>query len=114
MEDLELRYAEVIKLTNRAARERPDLLVWPESGFFPYRWQLADCEQQSTVESEDLLRLFWEQAVGSDRSGGTPLLSGVLVQNYPKNKFYNSAVLIDHQGRLLAVSYTHLTLPTKA
>ena len=101
MEDLELRYAEVIKLTNRAARERPDLLVWPESGFFPYRWQLADCEQQSTVESEDLLRLFWEQAVGSDRSGGTPLLSGVLVQNYPKNKFYNSAVLIDHQGRLL-------------
>ena len=101
MEDLELRIAEVIKLTNRAAREQPDLLLWPESGFFPYRWQLEDSELQSAAESEDLLRLFWEQAVDSDRSGGTPLLSGVLVQNHPQNKFYNSAVLVDHQGQLI-------------
>ena len=81
MEDLELRIAEVIKLTNRATRERPDLLVWPESGFYPYSWQLEDRELQSAAESEDLLRLLWEQAVDSDRSDGTPLLSGVLVQN---------------------------------
>ena len=101
MEDLELRIAEVVKLTNRAARENPDLLVWPESGFFPYRWQLADSEQQSAVESEDLLRLFWAQAVSSDRSGGTPLLSGVSTQNFPHNKFYNSAVLINYQGKFL-------------
>ena len=101
MKDLDLRVAEVTKLTNRAAREHPDMLVWPESGLFPCRWQLEDSKQQSAVESEGIIRSFWEQAVGSSRSGGTPLLSGVLVQNYPQKKVYNSAVLINHQGQLL-------------
>ena len=101
MKDLDLRVAEVTKLTNRAAREHPDLLVWPESGLFPCRWQLEDRELQSAAESEGIIRSFWEQAVGSNRSGGTPLLSGVLVQNYPQKKVYNSAVLINHQGQLL-------------
>jgi len=101
MEELERRYFEVTKLTNRATREHPDLLVWPESGFAPYRWQLEDSELQTAAASEDLLRLFWEQAVGSDRSGGTPLLSGVIAQNYLQEKIYNSAVLINHQGQLL-------------
>jgi len=101
IEELERRCFEITKLTNRAIRARPDLLVWPESGFFPYSWQLADREQQSASESEDLLRLFWGRAVGSDRFGGTPLLSGVLAQNYPQKKVYNSAVLINHQGQLL-------------
>ena len=101
MEDLERRFYDVVQLTNRAVREKPDLVVWPESGFFPYRWQLEDVtDQQSASQSEDLLRLFWGQAVGSDRFGGTPLLSGVLAQNYPMNKVYNSAVLIDSQGKL--------------
>ena len=96
MEDLEHRFYDVVELTNRAVREKPDLVVWPESGFFPYRWQLEDVtNQQSAAQSEDLLRIFWERAVDRDRTGGTPLLSGVLVQNHPMHKVYNSAVLID-------------------
>lgn len=99
VEDIERRFFDVIELTNRAVRMKPDLVVWPESGFSPYRWQLEDVrDQQSAAESEDLLRLFWGQAVRSDRSGGTPLLSGVLAQNYPQSKIYNSAVLINSQG----------------
>ena len=102
MEDLEHRFYDVVELTNRAVREKPDLVVWPESGFFPYRWQLEDVtNQQSAAQSEDLLRIFWERAVDHDRAGGTPLLSGVLVQNHPMHKVYNSAVLIDRQGKLL-------------
>ena len=101
VEEIERRFYDVVELTNRAVRKKADLVVWPESGFFPYRWQLEDAgSQQSAIESEDLLRLFWGQAVGSDRSGGTPLLSGVLAQNYPQDKIYNSAVLIDSHGEL--------------
>ena len=101
VEEIERRFFDVVELTNRAVRMKPDLVVWPESGFFPYRWQLVDAgSQQSAAESEDLLRLFWGQAVGSDRSGGTPLLSGVSAQNYPEKKIYNSAVLINSRGEL--------------
>ena len=98
-EEVGRRFFDVVELTNRAVRMNPDLVVWPESGFFPYGWQLEDAGgRQSKIESEELLRLFWGQAVGSDRFGGTPLLSGVSAQNFPQGKFYNSAVLINDQG----------------
>ena len=101
LEDQERRFYEIVELTNRAVRTSPDLVVWPESGFSPSNWQLEDTESRKLVaESEELLKLFWGQAVGRDRSGGTPLLSGVLAQNYPQRKIYNSAVLVNSQGEL--------------
>ena len=101
-EEVEGRFYDIVELTNRAVRTKPDLVVWPESGFYPYSWQLEDAGNiQSAAESEEILRLFWGRAVGRDRSGGIPLLSGVTVQNYPEGKFYNSAILIDDQGELL-------------
>ena len=101
VEEVESRFYEVVKLTNRAVRQKPDLVVWPESGFYPYRWELEDVSnEQSATESEDLLRLFWGQAVGSDYSGGTPLLSGVMARNFSESKIYNSAVLINNRGEL--------------
>jgi len=86
----------VVELTNRAVRGKPDLVVWPESGFSPYRWQLEDVtDQQTALQSEELLRLYWGQAVGDQLYGGTPLLSGVTAVNIPQSKIYNSTVLIE-------------------
>ena len=100
-EDVERRLFDVAELTKRAVRMEPDLVVWPESGFYPFSWQLKDVgNRQSVIESEETLRIIWGQAVGSDRSGGTPLLSGVGASNVPQGKGYNSAVLIDNQGQL--------------
>ena len=102
MEDLERRFYEVVELTNRAVRGKPDLVVWPESGFSPYHWQLEDVtDRQTALQSEELLRLYWGRAVNDQLYGGTPLLSGVSAVNIPQSKIYNSTVLIDRNGQLL-------------
>ena len=98
-QDADRRFLEITNLTNRAVRDNPDLVVWPESGFHPYSRQLEDISPEYTaVDSENQLRSIWKHAVSSDRWGGTPLLSGISVQNYPQKLIYNSAVMIDSQG----------------
>ena len=57
-------------------------------------------DQRSAIDSEDLFRIIWGKMVGDDRTSGTPLLTGVRAQNASQRKFYNSAVLINHQGEL--------------
>lgn len=95
------RVNETIELTRRAMMSKPNLVCWPESGLFPYRWQLEDAGKIiSAVESEKIIQEYWRQAVARDLTGGAPLLSGVLAQNYPEEKIYNSAVLIDQTGDL--------------
>ncbi len=95
------RVNETIELTRRAMMAKPDLVCWPESGLFPYRWQLADAGKiGSAVQSEQIIKEYWSQAVARDVTGGAPLLTGVLAMNYPLEKIYNSAVLIDNVGEL--------------
>lgn len=98
---MQARVNETIELTRRAMVEKPDLVCWPESGLFPYRWHLSDAsETSSAVASEQIIREYWRQAVAKDTTGGAPLLTGVLALNSSENKIFNSAVLINQAGEL--------------
>ena len=100
VEEVERQLYDLADLTNRAVRMKPDLIVWSETAF-PYNWQLEEQkDQRSAIDSEDLFRIIWGKMVGDDRTSGTPLLTGVRAQNASQRKFYNSAVLINHQGEL--------------
>ena len=97
VEEQERRFYDLVELTDRAVRMKSDLVVWPETSF-PLRLELEN--QQSVADTEGVFRALWGQAVGSDRSGGTPLLTGVGAMHRQQEKFYNSAILIDGQGQL--------------
>lgn len=100
-DELQARVDETIRLTNEAMQNKPDLVCWPESGLFPYRWQLVDVDATITsAASVQMIREYWRQAVAKDVTGGAPLLSGALAQNFLENKIYNSAVLIGNNGSL--------------
>ena len=73
-------------LTRKAAKEKPHLIIWPETAFPGY------------LEEEDLRRYITKLA----RDIGVPLLIGApTLGDYEKGVYYNSAVLISEEGEIL-------------
>lgn len=68
-------------LTAEAARQQPDLVIWPESSFPGFIWE--------TPQRFEALKTFVKEL-------GTPLLVGAVTR--PETDYFNSALLISRDG----------------
>jgi apolipoprotein N-acyltransferase len=81
-------FEEYLALTQEAARERPDLLIWPETSFPGYLWELP----QTFVE---LKRFVGKMKI--------PLLLGAVSEE--NEEYHNSAILLSSSGEELKRHY---------
>ncbi len=83
------------RLTRQAARESPDLIVWPESARPRTLWHFVDNDHTRVMPELQLLA----------RELGIPILAGVeygVVRDEQDFDLYNAAMLVDAQGRIAA------------
>ena len=80
-----------------------DLIVWPESAFYPYADLLSDFDDEATVEVvADTRTQIWSDAVGYPDyfQSPIPLLTGGGTRDPANGKSYASAFLIAKDGKI--------------
>ncbi len=89
-----------VALTKKVAREKPDLIVWPEAAI--YRGVFCDRDAASLTFYESR---WHARMLAPARETGIPLLTGLLVMDVRGGKeegFTNSAVLIDPERGIVS------------
>ncbi len=83
----------ILSLTEKAIRQDPDIIIWPETSF------LYMLEDQTTKEKESSLPEVYDLALSSS----TPILIGaeyVKIKTKQEYDIYNAAFLIDSRGSI--------------
>src|SRR3989339_35779 len=89
-----------ILLTKLAAKENPDLIIWPETSF-PGFLILKDDKYQYSPNGVnfDNNERFYSRVKQLAYDVGIPILFGVVSEE--NGKYYNSAVLLSNEGKLI-------------
>ncbi|MCH2126474.1 MAG: carbon-nitrogen hydrolase family protein [Pirellulaceae bacterium] len=107
--DLATNAQTILRFLKQAAEEDVQILCFPETQTVGYRVDIAETDAPSPVEA--LHRLHAEVATFCAEAGMACILgTETLVPNEPTAKPYNSALVIDEQGQIIATHHkTRLT-----
>lgn len=115
-DEIDDRIEKTIALTRQCLDAEPALVVWAEGGLYPMHDYLPVGDQSSLDEAAMISKRnffdYWTEAMTQDATlHRVPLLAGSLTIDQKEQGAYNSALLIDAEGRVIDRYYKrHLVM----